>query len=55
MSAANYKFFENSDAVAGYIESELLATLQDDLDRMENEENVDYGACCVTSRSKRNF
>ncbi len=37
-----YRFFKTDADVQGYVESELLSTLRDDLDRMENEERQHY-------------
>jgi hypothetical protein len=37
-----YQHFENDADVRGYIESELLATLEDDLQRMEKSERSHY-------------
>lgn len=37
-----FKYFQDESHVRGYIETELLATLRDDLDRMEGDERKHY-------------
>ncbi|MBI4001406.1 MAG: hypothetical protein HY348_06455 [Nitrospira defluvii] len=37
-----FKYFQDAAHVQGFVESELLATLRDNLDRMENDERQHY-------------